>query len=131
MISLEMASNPVVTLCGWLESRLPASNSCPVCKAGLEKSKLIPIYARGRTQDPRDTAAPIPERPAGQRPPTPPQVNRFNQRFGFGGFFPFGMDFTTPGGAQQAGVFIIMLMAEEQLGRQTLLPNKRLFRVCL
>ncbi|KAI9330128.1 hypothetical protein DFJ73DRAFT_859214 [Zopfochytrium polystomum] len=97
-ICLDMASSPVVTLCGhlfcwpcvhrWLESRLPASNTCPVCKSALEKAKLIPIYARGRTEDPRATSPPIPDRPAGQRTEAPPNP----RRFGFGGQ-PFGPDF--------------------------------------
>ena len=38
----------------WMESRLPASNSCPVCKSGIDDSKVIPIYVRGReAKDPR------------------------------------------------------------------------------
>jgi E3 ubiquitin-protein ligase RNF5 len=34
----------------WLTSNLPASNSCPVCKSGLDSSKVIPIYVRGREE---------------------------------------------------------------------------------
>jgi E3 ubiquitin-protein ligase RNF5 len=59
-----MGSDPVVTYCGhlfcwnclalWLESGLPASNACPVCKSGIDKSKIIPIYVKGREEkDPR------------------------------------------------------------------------------
>lgn len=129
-ICLDMASNPVVTLCGhlycwpcihkWMASRLPASNSCPVCKAGIDKEKVIPMYVRGReAKDPR-TTDPIPDRPAGQRtePTNPSLLNRFtnwnniqdffggNQfnnvqggfQFGIGVFplFPFGFQFVTP-----------------------------------
>ncbi|KAI9339949.1 hypothetical protein BDR26DRAFT_861869 [Obelidium mucronatum] len=87
-ICLDMASSPVVTLCGhlfcwpclsrWITSRTRNSNTCPVCKAGIEKEKLIPIYCKGKTDDPRNS---VPEeRPAGQRPEAVPQA-------GFGGFF--------------------------------------------
>eukprot|EP00842_Homolaphlyctis_polyrhiza_P003022 jgi/Hompol1/3720/HPOL_006702-RA len=72
-----MASDPVVTLCGhlfcwpcihkWMTSRVPASNSCPVCKAGVDRDKVIPIYVRGRdAKDPRAEAE-VPHRPMGQR----------------------------------------------------------------
>ncbi|KAJ3283381.1 hypothetical protein HDU76_008478 [Blyttiomyces sp. JEL0837] len=103
-ICLDTASNPVVTLCGhlfcwpcvhrWMESRSPSANTCPVCKAGLEKAKLIPIYSRGRTTDPRTQSVPIPERPAGQRPAPPP-------RRGFGGFGVPGGIFPEFGGIHQ------------------------------
>ncbi|KAI8614127.1 hypothetical protein BC830DRAFT_1128987 [Chytriomyces sp. MP71] len=93
-ICLDMASNPVVTLCGhlfcwpclhrWMASGNRASNACPVCKAGIEKDKLIPIYAKGRTIDPRNTVPDEPERPAGQRPEAIP---RLGGGFGFHPFF--------------------------------------------
>ena len=81
----------------WLEQ----SPSCPVCKAGASKDKLVPIYGRSSegniTEDPRET---IPERPAGQRPdPVPPRhpfENLFQPQFTQGafsfsaGFTPFG-----------------------------------------
>ncbi|KAH6584193.1 hypothetical protein BASA61_001933 [Batrachochytrium salamandrivorans] len=115
-ICLDMASNPVVTLCGhlfcwsclhqWLSSRLPASNTCPVCKAGVEKEKVIPIYVRGREpKDPREDSQ-LPNRPSGQR--TEPVSNNpwdftglfnagrgniGNVHLGFG-LMPFGIQFT-------------------------------------
>ncbi|KAL1915500.1 uncharacterized protein VTP21DRAFT_6624 [Calcarisporiella thermophila] len=75
-ICFDTATNPVITLCGhlfcwpclhqWLDaqSRNPL---CPVCKAGCEKEKVIPIYGRGKdSKDPRSEN--IPNRPPGQRP---------------------------------------------------------------
>jgi hypothetical protein len=81
----------------WFEQ----SNTCPVCKAGASKDKLVPIYGRNSegniTEDPRDS---IPERPAAQRPEPMPQYNPFQGMFqhnfaGGGvsfsaGFFPLG-----------------------------------------
>lgn len=61
-ICLESAHDPVVTLCGhlycwpciykWLHLQNPTSNSedhpqCPVCKAYISKSTLVPLYGRG------------------------------------------------------------------------------------
>lgn len=48
-----------------MESR-PNNPTCPVCKSVIDKSKLIPLYGRGSTdqKDPRDT---VPPRPQGQR----------------------------------------------------------------
>ncbi|KAG2180937.1 hypothetical protein INT43_008517 [Umbelopsis isabellina] len=76
-ICFDTATHPVITLCGhlfcwsclaqWLHqtSRNP---TCPVCKAGCGKDKVIPIYGRGRDHyDPREDPT-IPTRPAGQRP---------------------------------------------------------------
>ncbi|KAJ3105115.1 hypothetical protein HK100_003958 [Physocladia obscura] len=96
---LDMASNAVVTLCGhlfcwpcisrWMSSQTTLSNTCPVCKAAIEKDKLIPIYAKGRKVDPRSA---VPEgRPAGQRTEAPPLPRR--NAFGpFGNpFMEFGM----------------------------------------
>ncbi|XAR73912.1 hypothetical protein NMG60_11008037 [Bertholletia excelsa] len=104
-ICFELASDPVVTLCGhlfcwpclfrWL--RLHShSHECPVCKALIQEEKLVPLYGRGKTSsDPRSKPVPgveIPNRPAGQRPETapPPEANNF-PNFGFGlmgGFMP-------------------------------------------
>ncbi|KAI8143315.1 hypothetical protein BJV82DRAFT_612309 [Fennellomyces sp. T-0311] len=77
-ICFDTATHPVLTLCGhlfcwsclaqWLnaQSRNP---TCPVCKAGCGKDKVIPVYGRGREEkDPRNDPS-IPTRPAGQRPP--------------------------------------------------------------
>lgn len=80
-ICLELSKEPVVTLCGhlycwpclyrWMQVQ-SYCRACPVCKAGVEIEKVIPIYGRGT-----ETAAniqeavklqPVPPRPVGQRP---------------------------------------------------------------
>ncbi|EGF82293.1 hypothetical protein BATDEDRAFT_86096 [Batrachochytrium dendrobatidis JAM81] len=115
-ICLDMASDPVVTLCGhlfcwsclhqWLSSRLSASNTCPVCKAGVDRDKVIPIYVRGREpKDPR-VSKEVPNRPPGQRTEPvsnnpwdfggffgPGRVNFGNTQLGFG-MMPFGIQFS-------------------------------------
>ncbi|KAI7900768.1 uncharacterized protein BX663DRAFT_516460 [Cokeromyces recurvatus] len=119
-ICFDTAVHPVLTVCGhlfcwsclaqWLnaQSRNP---TCPVCKAGCGKDKVIPIYGRGKEEkDPRNDPS-IPTRPAGQRPPPIRDPNRpatsfFGQPFTGGafnrggisisagfGFFPLGVTF--------------------------------------
>ncbi|KAK6192386.1 hypothetical protein SNE40_003862 [Patella caerulea] len=106
-ICLDTAHDAVVSMCGhlfcwpclhqWLETR-PQRQLCPVCKAGIGKDKVIPIYGRGNPnpQDPREK---LPPRPSGQRP-EPENTGGF-PAFGFGdggfqfsfgiGAFPFGI----------------------------------------
>ncbi|CAO1348678.1 unnamed protein product [Diamesa serratosioi] len=106
-ICLDIAVSAVVSHCGhlfcwpclnqWLETR-PTRQLCPVCKASINKDKVIPLYGRNseKQQDPRSK---VPPRPAGQRTEPEPQGNGF-QSFGFGdggfhlsfgiGAFPFG-----------------------------------------
>ena len=51
-----------------MEAR-PNTATCPVCKAVLDKDKLIPLYGRGsENKDPRDN---VPPRPQGQREEAP------------------------------------------------------------
>ncbi|OMH81261.1 RING finger protein 5 [Zancudomyces culisetae] len=51
-------------------------STCPVCKAGCDREKVIPVYGRGRNEeDPRLTSKIAGTRPTGQRPPAP-QYNR-------------------------------------------------------
>ncbi|KAJ1954001.1 hypothetical protein EC988_002671 [Linderina pennispora] len=105
-ICFDSATDPVLTICGhlfcWscLVQWLDRSATCPVCKAGCDKDKVIPVYGRGREEkDPRLNPN-MPNRPAGQRPP-PPQ-RQPNQFFGFD---PFGV----PGsfhGAARGGNFV-------------------------
>ncbi|KAI7861839.1 hypothetical protein BDF14DRAFT_1863411 [Spinellus fusiger] len=89
-ICFDTATYPVLTLCGhlfcwsclaqWLnqQSRNP---TCPVCKAGCDKDKIIPIYGRGKEEkDPRNDPS-IPTRPAGQRPPPLRDPNTPNSSF--------------------------------------------------
>jgi len=88
-ICLDMAYDPVVTVCGhlycwpciykWLRQQ-EGGQLCPVCKAAVSRDKIIPIYGRGRPQiDPRSrsvsmpvalkaAAEDVPDRPAAQRP---------------------------------------------------------------
>ena len=48
----------------WMEAR-PNSATCPVCKAVIDKDKVIPLYGRGsENKDPREN---VPPRPQGQR----------------------------------------------------------------
>ncbi|KAH7277410.1 hypothetical protein KP509_39G049500 [Ceratopteris richardii] len=97
-ICLELAQDPVVTLCGhlfcwpclyrWLRGH-STCHECPVCKALVEEDKLVPLYGRGNanSSDPRKKPPPtaysdIPHRPPGQRPPPASPSsgqNHFNQ----------------------------------------------------
>ncbi|XP_075541266.1 E3 ubiquitin-protein ligase RNF185-like isoform X1 [Dermacentor variabilis] len=106
-ICLDTAKDAVVSLCGhlfcwpclhqWLETR-PNRQVCPVCKAGISRDKVIPLYGRGGSkQDPREK---LPPRPPGQRSEPESHPGSFTS-FGFGdtgfhmsfgiGAFPFGL----------------------------------------
>lgn len=108
-ICLDTASDAVISMCGhlfcwpclhqWLETR-PQRQICPVCKAGIGRDKVVPLYGRdGEQKDPRDK--PIPPRPRGQRPEPESSAphNQFGNIFNTGGFqmsfgigaFPFGI----------------------------------------
>ena len=127
-ICLDPVKNPVLTQCGhlycwsclyrWLNTQ---HTTCPVCKAGVSKENVIPIFIRGCEQDPRSnksSGAPsgeppqeqVPSRPQGRRPEPVPQntanmfpadANNVNAQFGAVaftgtfGFFPslFGLQF--------------------------------------
>lgn len=83
MCVTQVASDPVVTMCGhlycwpclykWLQTRYQC-RTCPVCKAGVDRDKVVPIYGPGSDKDPRlktkaiDDLQVLPPRPAGQRP---------------------------------------------------------------
>lgn len=106
-ICLDTAKDPVVSYCGhlfcwpclhqWLETR-PNKKVCPVCKSGISKEKVIPLYGRGSTnqEDPRNK---VPPRPSGQRAEA--ETNTGFPGFGFGdgsfhlsigiGAFPFNL----------------------------------------
>lgn len=91
-ICLDIAKDAVISLCGhlfcwaclhrWLETR-PTRPVCPVCKAGIDKDKVIPIYGRDNPNqtDPREK---LPPRPQAQRPEPETNYNPFNN-FSFGG----------------------------------------------
>uniref|UniRef100_A0A4W3IHZ7 RING-type E3 ubiquitin transferase n=1 Tax=Callorhinchus milii TaxID=7868 RepID=A0A4W3IHZ7_CALMI len=82
----------------WLETR-PDRQECPVCKAGISREKVIPLYGRGSTSQ-EDPRLKTPPRPQGQR--SEPESRGGFQGFGDTGFhmsfgigaFPFGF-FTT------------------------------------
>ncbi|KAF6027946.1 RNF185 [Bugula neritina] len=102
-ICLDIAKDTVVTFCGhlfcwpclhqWLSTR-PDRQMCPVCKAGISKEKVIPIYGRGST-DNKDPREKLPPRPSAQRsePENNSSFGNFNMgnlQFSFGiGAFPF------------------------------------------
>ncbi|XP_061885971.1 E3 ubiquitin-protein ligase RNF5 [Entelurus aequoreus] len=108
-ICLDTARDAVISMCGhlfcwpclhqWLETR-PSRQQCPVCKAGISRDKVIPLYGRGSSsqEDPRLKSPP---RPQGQR--TEPESRGgmfqgfsdtgFHMSFGIGAF-PFSF-FTT------------------------------------
>lgn len=81
---------------------LADSPQCPVCKAGVDKAKVIPIYGRGRSEadDPRhrplaeDDEA-VPPRPSGHR--APPLRQRIHPNTPFGVHHTFGIN-TYPAG---------------------------------
>ncbi|KAJ8043908.1 hypothetical protein HOLleu_11220 [Holothuria leucospilota] len=105
-ICLDTAKDAVVSRCGhlfcwpclyqWLETR-PNRQTCPVCKAGISKDNVIPLYGRGSSnqQDPREK---LPPRPQGERPEPETHGPFHNFGLGDGGFqmsfgigaFPFG-----------------------------------------
>ncbi|XP_029591582.1 E3 ubiquitin-protein ligase RNF5 [Salmo trutta] len=107
-ICLDTARDAVISLCGhlfcwpclhqWLETR-PSQQQCPVCKAGISREKVIPLYGRGSSSQ-EDPRLKTPPRPQGQR--TEPESRGPFQGFGDTGFhmsfgigaFPFGF-FTT------------------------------------
>ena len=79
-ICMEMASDAVVTLCGhlycwpclyrWLQLQ-SNDRTCLVCKDGVDRDKVIPVYGRGGNGDPRNVDRgldEVPPRPLGQRP---------------------------------------------------------------
>lgn len=98
-ICLDTARDAVVSMCGhlfcwpclhqWLETR-PNRQMCPVCKAGISKEKVVPLYGRGnaKQEDPREK---VPPRPQGQRP-EPENTGPFHG-FNWGGDGGFQMSF--------------------------------------
>ncbi|KAM6899281.1 E3 ubiquitin-protein ligase RNF5 [Xenentodon cancila] len=108
-ICLDTARDAVISMCGhlfcwpclhqWLETR-PSRQQCPVCKAGISREKVIPLYGRGSASQ-EDPRLKTPPRPQGHR--TEPESRGgmfqgfgdtgFHMSFGIGAF-PFGF-FTT------------------------------------
>ena len=71
---------------------------CPVCKSGISKESVIPIYTKENNDDPRKKKPQeeqIPGRPQGSRSEPEPNPNggaRNNFNNYFGGFPGFGAD---------------------------------------
>lgn len=131
-ICLDTVKDAVVTVCGhlycwpclyrWLNI---GHTTCPVCKAGVTKDNVIPLYLQGgNNEDPRlkQTSESVPNRPSAQRPTPQPATHgaqfpgmHFAGAGGGGiafsaglGFFPslFGLqfqNFAPPAGAQGDG----------------------------
>ena len=99
-VCFDPASNPVVTKCGhlfcWscLLSWLQRAHDCPVCKAGVTRDEVIPIFGRGETAASRDAAVAAEPRPVPERVEAGPRIGRDIMRdsssFSMGiGAFPF------------------------------------------
>ncbi|CDW83337.1 ring finger protein 5 [Stylonychia lemnae] len=108
-ICLDIANEPVVSTCGhlycwvcifqWI-NQPKETLLCPVCKSGISKETLIPIYTKGSQEDPRTKAGQeVPKRPAGQRQGPVPNQN-FNQGGGL-----FGNNHSGSGFVMGLGIF--------------------------
>ena len=94
-ICLELADDPVISLCGhlycwpciyqWLSvgpDGAEGATTCPVCKSALAQNRLIPLYGRDRKKDSdapevtqeavSSSAGSIPDRPKPPQSPDPP-----------------------------------------------------------
>ncbi|XP_060859619.1 E3 ubiquitin-protein ligase RNF185-like [Metopolophium dirhodum] len=107
-ICLENATDAVVSFCGhlycwpclhrWLKTQR-GNKVCAVCKSGISKAKVIPIYGRGNCKQ-EDSRNDVPPRPAGQN--TEPDATGFldfTSPFGIGAFlfrFVTSFNFTDP-----------------------------------
>ncbi|XP_019083375.1 PREDICTED: E3 ubiquitin-protein ligase RMA1H1-like [Camelina sativa] len=99
-ICLELARDPIVTLCGhlfcwpclykWLHYH-SQSKHCPVCKASVKEDSLVPLYGMGKpSSDPRSKpccGVSVPDRPSAIRIETarPPLGQRHHGSILFGG----------------------------------------------
>lgn len=109
-ICLDTAKDAVLSMCGhlfcwpclhqWLEMQ-PNKQVCPVCKSGISKDKVIPVYGRGGSN--KDPRSKLPPRPQGQRTEPDSSAGQSSSFPGFGlgeggfhmafgvGAFPFGL----------------------------------------
>ncbi|KAG1314394.1 hypothetical protein G6F64_001494 [Rhizopus arrhizus] len=102
-------------LAQWLnaQSRNP---TCPVCKAGCGKDKVIPIYGRGKEEIDFRMDPSIPTRPAGQRPPPLRDPNRpVNYFFGNDTFHTGSMSISAGFGFMPFGIAFVKIFQQEQL----------------
>lgn len=112
-ICLDDVREPVVTQCGhlfcwsclyrWLNTN---HQTCPLCKAGVTKDNVVPLFIKGSSKDPRDRIPhdEVPNRPGANRPEVITQAlggwsmnipnGQVNMNMGLG-FFPslFGLQF--------------------------------------
>lgn len=94
------------------------ANTCPVCKAGLDVSKVIPIYCRDAEGNKENMKDQIPDRPQAERPPPVPRpaYGESGPQGAQPGLLPtlFGMHGTGPGAAmtpeQQHQAFLSRLL---------------------
>lgn len=95
------------------------AKACPVCKAGVDVTKVVPIYGRGSDFDPRQEALAkpivVPPRPAGQRQalqPQQPPPGILQSLFGFNIAGPGGayVEALTPEQQHQAFLSRLLLM---------------------
>ncbi|KAG2379627.1 hypothetical protein C9374_006744 [Naegleria lovaniensis] len=115
-ICFDTANEPVITQCGhlycwsclyrWMQSHSTQNLQCPVCKAGIQQDKIIPIYGRGSSSNTRSDSNEnqtfqnsdgVPSRPRAQytdsRTTPNPNYNPFHNMgniFGGGNFFGMG-----------------------------------------
>eukprot|EP01071_Lankesteria_metandrocarpae_P008202 Lankesteria_metandrocarpae@DN4901_c0_g1_i1.p2 len=108
-ICFDDAKNPVVTKCGhlfcwlclhgWIRRGDMDVVECPVCKAAVSKTTVIPLYGRGSDNvDPRTKNCETPQRPRPERTEAPSSSRGRNHQFnGLSSFsfgvFPFGFGF--------------------------------------
>lgn len=92
-ICLDTATDAVISYCGhlfcwpclntWLETR-PRRQVCPVCKAGISRDKVVPLYGRGSSSS-TDPRTKHPPRPQAQRPEPETRHRADMPGFNFGG----------------------------------------------
>ncbi|KAK1407501.1 hypothetical protein QVD17_39117 [Tagetes erecta] len=147
-ICLDLAQDPIVTLCGhlfcwpciyqWLNHH-SHSNECPLCKAFIQEERLIPLYGRGKSSSDSRSKYPhggtIPNRPAGQRPepgppgPPPDRNHEYIQHGFIGGFGPaitasFG-NITLSFGGFIPSIFNVQMHTLNYGGHHALLRDQR------
>ncbi|KAE9554665.1 hypothetical protein FO519_002152 [Halicephalobus sp. NKZ332] len=134
-ICLDTPKDAVVSYCGhlfcwpclhrWFETK-QNSQVCPVCKSGLDHTKVVPIYGRGSgNTDPRSK---VPPRPKGQRTDEDSGFhwgdgNHGGVQFSLGiGFFPvsffasffnaqYPQEFDNESPISWSSVFLVLIMA--------------------
>ena len=99
-ICLETPSEPCVTQCGhmycwrciyrWLTT---GHETCPVCKAHVEESTLVPLYGRGRPRPEGGAGGAVPRRPVPPRREPPAEGGGWGDGGGGGMHFAVGFGF--------------------------------------